>query len=223
MKLREQFEVAKPVGPVWSFIEQPKQVAECVPGVEEVTVAGQDDIQARLTQSVGPMTATFVGDVRIVERVPEKRLAFTATGKSVRGAAGNVRANVEVSLERLEQRTLVTVDAEVALAGALGSVGQKVVAKQAGKVTTAFSHNLEQILGGTPPLAAPTATSGARSRDVTTATTEASRTTTEPAAKPEPGESVIAAKRWAQAAAVFAAASLTINALSLIREWWRRG
>jgi hypothetical protein len=148
MKLREEFEVAGPVASVWTFFEQPERVAECVPGVEQLTVLTPDDIDVRLTQSVGPMTATFAAKVTIVERVPEKLIGFTATGKSVRGAMGNVRAGVTVQLEPAGDRTVVIVEGDVALAGALGSVGQKVVAKQAGKVTAQFARNLEQALGG---------------------------------------------------------------------------
>ena len=148
MKLREEFEVAEPVATVWTFFEQPEAVAGCVPGVEQLTVVTPDDIDVRLTQSVGPMTATFAASVKIVERVPEKLIAFTATGKSVRGAMGNVRATVTVQLEPVGDRTVVLVEGDVALAGALGSVGQKVVAKQAGKVTAQFSRNLEAALGG---------------------------------------------------------------------------
>lgn len=151
MKLREQFEVAQPVGSVWTFFEQPERVAQCVPGVEQLTVVSDDDIDVRLTQSIGPMTATFAAKVLITERVAEKLIAFTATGKSVRGAVGNVRASVSVQLEPLGDRTSVTVEGDAALAGALGSVGQKVVAKQAGKVTTQFARNLEQALGGEVP------------------------------------------------------------------------
>jgi uncharacterized protein len=148
MKLREQFEVTQPAASVWTFFEQPERVAQCVPGVEQLTVVSPDDIDVRVTQSVGPMTATFVAKVLITERVPEKLISFTATGKSVRGAMGNVRASISVQLEPAADRTTVAVEGEVALAGALGSVGQKVVAKQAGKVTTQFARNLEQALGG---------------------------------------------------------------------------
>jgi uncharacterized protein len=148
MKLREQFEVAQPVGSVWMFFEQPERVAQCVPGVEQLTVVSADDIDVQLTQGIGPMTATFAAKVLIVERVAEKLITFTATGKSVRGAMGNVRAAVSVQLEAAGDQTLVVVEADVALAGPLGSVGQKVVAKQAGKVTTQFARNLEQSLEG---------------------------------------------------------------------------
>src|SRR5919202_6281467 len=167
MKLREEFEVAQPVASVWTFFEQPERVAECVPGVEQLTVVTPDDINVRLTQSIGPMTATFAAKVTIVERVPEKLIGFTATGKSVRGAMGNVRAGVTVQLEPAGDRTVVIVEGDVALAGALGSVGQKVVAKQAGKVTGQFARNLEQALGGAAPAsgtAAATATAPAAVR-----------------------------------------------------------
>jgi len=155
MKLREEFSVDQPVTSVWTFFEQPERVAECMPGVEQLTVVTPDDIDVRLTQSIGPMTATFAAKVTIVERVPEKLIGFTATGKTVRGAMGNVRASVTVQLEPAGDRTVVMVEGDVALAGALGSVGQKVVAKQAGKVTGQFARNLEQALGG--GTAAPTA------------------------------------------------------------------
>lgn len=148
MKLREEFEVAEPVATVWTFFEQPDRVAQCMPGVEQLTVVTPDDIEVRLTQSIGPMTATFAAKIAIVERVQEKLIGFTATGKSVRGAMGNVRASVSVQLEPVGDHTLVMVEGDVALAGALGSVGQKVVAKQAGKVTGQFARNLAEALGG---------------------------------------------------------------------------
>ncbi len=48
------------------------------------------------------------------------------------------------------------VEGDLVLAGALGSVGQKVVARQAGKVTAEFAANLQRALGGElPELAAP--------------------------------------------------------------------
>ncbi|MFC5952834.1 CoxG family protein [Pseudonocardia lutea] len=158
MQLREEFEVAQPLTSVWAFFEHPEKVAGCVPGVEDLVLTGPDDIDVRITQSVGPMSATFAATVKIVERVPEKLIAFTATGKTVRGAMGNVRATVTVQVEAAgADRTTVSVDGDVALAGALGSVGQKVVAKQAGKVTAAFARNLESALGGaTAPAARPT-------------------------------------------------------------------
>jgi carbon monoxide dehydrogenase subunit G len=209
MKLREEFEVAQPVASVWSFFEQPERVAECVPGVEQLTVVSPDDIDVRLTQSIGPMTATFAAKVTIVERVPEKQIGFTATGKTVRGAMGNVRAGVSVQLEPAGDRTVVMVEGDVALAGALGSVGQKVVAKQAGKVTAQFARNLEQALGGG---SAPTAgAAGAATSAAAPAAMPLAGRGLPPVSDPPAGDP------WSKVSAVLSAVSVVLSIVALRR------
>ena len=148
MRLYEEFRVNEPVSTVWEFFEQPDLVAKCVPGLEEVTVVDPDVVNVRATQRIGPMTATFDAKITVVERVPGELIRFNAVGKSVRGAIGNVRTSNAVRLRADEDGTLVTVEGDVILAGALGSVGQKVVAKQAAKVTADFAANLQAALGG---------------------------------------------------------------------------
>jgi carbon monoxide dehydrogenase subunit G len=216
MKLREQFEVAEPVSSVWTFFEQPEAVAQCVPGVEELTVVTPDDIDVRLTQSIGPMTATFAANVRIVERVPEKLIQFTAAGRSVRGAMGNVRATVTVQVEPAGDRTVVMVEGDVVLAGALGSVGQKVAAKQAAKVTAQFSRNLEAALSGgrsratTVPAASAAGTTAAAVRPLNTGSLPAftaDRSTADP---------------WPKVAAALSAVSVLLSIVAL-RGSRRRG
>jgi carbon monoxide dehydrogenase subunit G len=155
MKLREEFHVARPVADVWTFFEQPERVAACLPGVEEVTVVDPDNVTVRATQRLGPMTATFDAKVKITERVSGELIRFTATGRTVKGALGNVRAGTSVRLAPVDGRTLVSVEGDVTLAGALGSVGQKVVSRQAGKVTAEFARNLDTMLNGGQVTAAP--------------------------------------------------------------------
>jgi carbon monoxide dehydrogenase subunit G len=208
MKLREEFEVAEPVATVWTFFEQPERVAQCMPGVERLTVVTPDDIDVRLTQSVGPMTATFAAKITIVERVQEKLIGFTATGKSVRGAMGNVRASVSVQLEPVGDRTLVMVEGDVALAGALGSVGQKVVAKQAGKVTGQFARNLAEALGGG---------TAATSADTTSAAATSQRPAGRPLVTLPPVSDAPAGDPWSKVAAALSAVSVVLSLIALRR------
>ena len=148
MKLHEEFRVGEPLATVWEFFEQPEAVAKCVPGVENVSVLGPDNVNVRATQKLGPMTATFEAKITVTERVTNELIRFSAVGKSVKGAIGNVRTQNEVRLQPADAGTVVTVDGDVILAGALGSVGQKVVAKQAQKVTAEFAQNLQRALSG---------------------------------------------------------------------------
>jgi carbon monoxide dehydrogenase subunit G len=149
VKVQEQFVVPGPASTVWEFFEQVDRVARCVPGVEDVTVVDDENSRVRVTQAVGPMTATFDMKMRITARDPGRSMEFTGIGRSIRGAAGNVRSTNRVKLEEAENGcTRVFLESDVALGGMLGSVGQKVVAKQASVVTKSFARTLEQELSG---------------------------------------------------------------------------
>ena len=148
MKYKQEFRVTENVAKVWEFFEQFERVAQCVPGVQKAEVIDSDNVIVTLSQRLGPMSATFDAKVQITERIVREKIEFASTGKAVRGAIGNFRSTNTVLLSAEGEHTHVTVTGDVALGGALGSVGEKVIAKQAEKVTTEFSRNLELALSG---------------------------------------------------------------------------
>jgi uncharacterized protein len=207
MRMRQEFTVTEPVSAVWKFFEEPESVARCMPGVERVTVLDDDNVQVRATQSLGPMSATFDTKVTVLERVTDELIRFRAAGKSVRGAIGNLRTENTVRLRGTADGTSVLVEGDLVLAGALGSVGQKVVTRQAGKVTAEFAANLQRALGGELP-ALVTPAQGRRAR----------------AAVSRPSEAVAAAvtsDRWGKAAVALSGVSVALSVVILIRQ--RRG
>lgn len=151
MKFAQKFEVTQSKETLWSLFDQPETVAECLPGMEGIEVIDEDNYTVRIRQGVGPISATFEARVHIDERQAEDRLAFSATGKAISGAVGSFRALSEVTLSEIDTGTRVRVDSEVVLAGVLGSVGQKVIAKQAEKVAAQFALALEKKLSGQAP------------------------------------------------------------------------
>jgi uncharacterized protein len=206
MRMRQEFTVTEPVSAVWKFFEEPESVARCLPGVERVTVLDDDNVQVRATQSLGPMSATFDAKVTVLERVTDELIRFRAAGKSVRGAIGNLRTENTVRLRGTADGTSVLVEGDLVLAGALGSVGQKVVTRQAGKVTAEFAANLQRALGGElPALAGP-----APVRAVPIAG--------------QPAEAAFVAgpaDRWSKAAVALSGVSVALSVVILIRQ--RRG
>ncbi|MCW3006948.1 MAG: carbon monoxide dehydrogenase subunit, partial [Solirubrobacterales bacterium] len=156
MKVQQSFVIAQPRERLWEFFEQVDVVARCVPGVESVEVVDAENSKIRMTQAVGPMTATFDLKMKITERRPQELMEFTAVGRAVRGAAGNVRTVNIVTLEEAEDGTRVNLSSDMAMGGVLGSVGQKIIAKQAGAITQEFSASLERAINGEPaPSGAP--------------------------------------------------------------------
>ena len=85
--------------------------------------------------------------MKVVEREPGRRISFAATGRSVRGAAGNVRLTNSVRLEdEGSDATRVLLEADVAMGGMLGAVGGKVIARQAAQAAKDFAAALEREL-----------------------------------------------------------------------------
>jgi uncharacterized protein len=207
MRMQQEFTVTEPVSTVWKFFDQPEAVAGCMPGVEQVTVLDDDNVQVRATQSLGPMTATFEAKVTVLERVTEELIRFRATGRSVRGAVGNLRTENTVRLSAVAGGTSVLVDGDLVLAGALGSVGQKVVSRQAAKVTEQFAANLQRALNGEPP---------AQARP------PAAAQALQPAQLAEAAQADRSADRWGKAAVVLSGASVALSVVILIRQL-RRG
>lgn len=218
MRMQQQFTVAEPVAAVWKFFDEPESVAGCLPGVERVKVLDSDNVEVRATQSLGPMTATFEAKVTVLERVTEELIRFRATGRSVRGAVGNLRTENTVRLQSTDGGTSVLVDGDLVLAGALGSVGQKVVSRQADKVTAEFAANLQRALNGEPPVPAAPATGplgmlrGARGDQRRAAHLPGSPAddTAAPAAR--------SGDPWAKAAAALSGASVVLSVIIMIRQ-----
>ena len=215
MKFRQEFAVTEPVSAVWKFFEEPEPVARCMPGVEQLTVLDDDNVQVRATQSMGPMTATFEAKVTVLERIPDELIRFRAAGRSVRGAIGNLRTENTVRLRGTPDGTSVLVEGDVVLAGALGSVGQKVVARQAGKVTAEFAANLQRALGGELPALAGGAGRAGPGRAGAAAVARGRRRGPAPRPSRPPPE------RWGKAAAALSGVSVALSVIILIRQ--RRG
>jgi uncharacterized protein len=222
MKMQQEFTVAEPVAAVWKFFDEPEAVAGCMPGVEQVTVLDEDNVQVRTTQSLGPMTATFDAKVTVLERVTDELIRFRATGKSVRGAVGNLRTENTVRLRAVADGTSVVVDGDLVLAGALGSVGQKVVSRQAAKVTAEFAANLQRALNGESP--APAGPPAGRDGVLQPAAADQGGTARWPGIRPD-GRAAPAGPsddRWGKAAVALSGASVVLSVLILIRQL-RRG
>jgi len=151
MKFKQEFTVAENIQQVWDFFQRADEVARCMPGIDDIRVVGPDQLAVRMTQKVGPISASFDTSVRITERVAPSAIQFTLIGKAVRGAVGNFRATNTVTLDEHAGATHVSVEGEAALAGALGSVGQRIIAKQAEKLTAQFAANLSAVLAGRAP------------------------------------------------------------------------
>lgn len=218
MKVTQEFTVASDRKSVWAFFEQPRRVAECVPGVESVEEIEPDQFRVLVTQKVGPISATFRAKVTVAEKVANESMRLVSTGQVARGAAGSFRSDIVVRLLSEGERTRVRVDGEVALAGILGSVGQSVVERQAAALARVFAENLaarlnpssaDSPVGSTEPAIPPVSVAApVAGRAVAAAA---------PVAAPDLERAVARAEFWSKFAASTSAAALAVALVVLGR------
>ena len=144
MKFEESFTIAHPVDKAWAFFEDANRLARCVPGVESVQPGEEGRSRLRMTQTVGYMSATFDLRMHVSDSKPNELLEITSVGKTVRGAAGEMRSVNRVELTDEGGKTGVRLASDVAVGGMLGSVGSKAMEAKAREVAAAFAANVNR-------------------------------------------------------------------------------
>jgi hypothetical protein len=146
MKFEEEFTVEHPLDRTWEFFEDADRLAMCVPGVESVKPGDDGKSRLRMTQAVGYMSATFDLRMQVTETKPAELLEITSIGRTVKGAAGEMRSVNRVELAGEGDSTHVRLASDVAVGGMLGSVGGKAMAAKAKEVAAEFAANVSREL-----------------------------------------------------------------------------
>jgi carbon monoxide dehydrogenase subunit G len=148
VRVEQTFTVPEGRDRVWTFFEtEVERVTSCIPGVESFEDLGQDKYRVRITQKVGSIGATFDLKAQLDRKDPMHAFEFSAVGRSVKGAAGDMRSKNRLDLAASNDGgTTLTVTSDVALGGMLGSLGHRVVVSKAKDVTEQFVRNVTESM-----------------------------------------------------------------------------
>ena len=117
-----------------------------MPGATEVTGDPDAGFEATVVQKVGPVKATFKGQVVLSDRVENESLTITGEGKG--GAAGFAKGGAEVRIAASETGTALSYDVEAKVGGKLAQLGSRIIDGFAKKMADQFFANLQQHLEG---------------------------------------------------------------------------
>ena len=97
IELDHFFTVPVPPDQAWDVLLDVKTIAPCMPGATVDEVDG-DVVNGRIKVKVGPVSLTYKGTAKFIERDPETHVVvIDAAGKETRGA-GTASATVRASL-----------------------------------------------------------------------------------------------------------------------------
>ncbi len=151
MKISGSHHLAVPRQRVWDALQDPAVLARTLPGCRSLEVTGPDQYAAVVDAGVGSIQGTYKGRVRLTDQDEPSTYHLTAEGA---GTPGTIRAEATVRLEEADNGTTLHYDADAAVGGMIGGVGQRMIAGVANRTAGEFFTAVERELSGVP-VAAP--------------------------------------------------------------------
>ncbi|MEQ6250029.1 carbon monoxide dehydrogenase subunit G [Sulfitobacter sp. HNIBRBA3233] len=130
---------------VFAALLNPEVLKACVPGCQEMSGSPEEGFEATVVQKVGPVKATFKGQVELSEMIAPESLTITGEGKG--GAAGFAKGGANVRLEEDGGRTILHYDVEAKVGGKLAQLGSRIIDGFAKKMADQFFSNFQDAVG----------------------------------------------------------------------------
>ncbi len=150
VETQQSFTVSRSPADVWSFFANIAHVVPCLPGASLTRPPAGEHIEGKISVKLGPITANFAGQARIIRDDARQRGVIMGAGKDQSGGS-RAAGEVEYILEPAGNgRTQVTLAIRALLVGPLAQFGRSgIVEDLVARITEAFARNLEARLTGT--------------------------------------------------------------------------
>jgi carbon monoxide dehydrogenase subunit G len=136
MELKGEYRVPAAREQVWAMLNDPAVLRECIPGCESLEGSAADGFAARVTTKLGPVKATFNGEVKLSNvNAPE---SYTISGEGKGGVAGFAKGSADVHLASDGTGTLLTYTVNAQVGGKIAQLGARLIDSTAKKLADQF-------------------------------------------------------------------------------------
>ncbi|KEJ88735.1 CoxG family protein [Sulfitobacter donghicola] len=146
MQMSDTRQIAATPAQVYAALLDPEMLKACVPGATEVEGSAESGFVATVVQKVGPVKATFKGEVSISDQVQDVSLRIEGAGKG--GAAGFAKGGADVRFAPSDDGCELSYDVEAKVGGKLAQLGSRIIDGFAKKMADQFFTNLQEALEG---------------------------------------------------------------------------
>jgi carbon monoxide dehydrogenase subunit G len=133
---------------VWDTLQSPEALAACMPGCETLNPIGPDQYTARMSVKIASIGGSFEGKVALSNKQEPSSFVMHVEGG---GRPGRVTGEGTLRLEDRGTQTEVGYDGDVQIAGAIASVGQRLLGVTARTMIGRFFDCMERRLTATAP------------------------------------------------------------------------
>jgi carbon monoxide dehydrogenase subunit G len=130
---------------VWDMLNDPEVLKQCIPGCQELEKTSDTTFKATAKIKVGPVGATFKGNVELSELDPPN--GYKISGQGEGGVAGFAKGGARVSLSDAPQGgTILGYDVEANVGGKIAQLGARLIDGVAKKTADQFFNNFAEAV-----------------------------------------------------------------------------
>jgi len=140
MDMKGEYRIAARREEVWALINDPVVLRACIPGCDSLEGTPETGFAARVTTKIGPVKATFAGNVALSNVNAPESLTISGEGKG--GVAGFAKGGADVHLAEDGGQTVLTYLAKAQVGGKLAQLGARLIDSTAKKLADEFFEKL---------------------------------------------------------------------------------
>lgn len=140
MDMKGEYRIAARREEVWALINDPAVLRACLPGCDSLEGTPETGFAARVTTKIGPVKATFAGNVALSNVNAPESLTISGEGKG--GVAGFAKGGADVHLAEDGGQTVLTYLAKAQVGGKLAQLGARLIDSTAKKLADEFFEKL---------------------------------------------------------------------------------
>ena len=149
MELTGEFLIEAPRETVWAALNDVDVLRVCIPGCETLEQTSDTTMEARVTQKIGPVKATFTGEVELVNI--DAPAGYTIQGQGKGGVAGFAKGSADVHLTEEPDGTRLVYTAKATVGGKLAQLGGRLINSTAKKLADQFFERFHDHLNSREP------------------------------------------------------------------------
>ena len=138
--------IAAPVGKVWAALNDPAILKEAIPGCQSLEMTSPTEMAATVVLKIGPIKATFQGEVVLKNLDPPN--GYTIQGEGKGGIAGFAKGGADVSLTADgNDATILKYAAKADVGGKIAQLGSRLITSTSKKLAGQFFSTFGEKVG----------------------------------------------------------------------------
>ena len=144
MILKDEVQIPRDRDTVFQALNDPEILKQSIPGCEELTSTGENDLEATVVVKFGPVKASFNSNVVLDPTGGPENFKLSGSGDA--GVAGFAKGGADVLLSENDDGTLLTYEVQIDISGKLAQVGSRLIEGTSKRLAKKFFVNFEEAL-----------------------------------------------------------------------------